>query len=59
MRAARSFFYACAIEDGEKAISNLLSLKVLAELKDEDKSAIRRLSTGGRSQCRVGGVVAS
>ncbi len=38
MRAARSFFYACAIEDAGETISNLLSLRVLAELKDEAKS---------------------
>jgi len=37
-RAARSFFYACAIEDSEEAISNLLSLQVLAQLKGETKS---------------------
>ncbi|MBI1839756.1 MAG: hypothetical protein HYR88_02750 [Verrucomicrobia bacterium] len=38
MRAARSFFYACAIEDAEEAISKLLSPRVLAELKGEAKS---------------------
>jgi WD40 repeat protein len=38
MRAARSFLYACAIEDSEQGISNLLSLQVLAELKGDTKS---------------------
>ncbi|MGO9107771.1 MAG: protein kinase domain-containing protein [Thermoguttaceae bacterium] len=38
MRAARSFFYACAIEDTEEAFSKLLSLHVLAELKGDTKS---------------------
>jgi hypothetical protein len=38
MRAARSFYYACAIDDSDQAISNLLSLQVLAELKGETKS---------------------
>jgi len=38
MYAARSFFYACAIEDAEEVFSKLLSLHVLAELKGETKS---------------------
>src|SRR5208283_2389631 len=38
MHAARSFFYACAIEDAEEAFSKLLSLHVLAELKGDMKS---------------------
>jgi hypothetical protein len=38
LRAARSFFYACAIEDSEEAFSKLLSLNVLAELKGDTKS---------------------
>jgi hypothetical protein len=35
---ARCFFYACAVEDVEEAISNLLSPGVLAELKNETDS---------------------
>jgi len=38
MHAARSFFYACAIEDTEEVFSKLLSLQVLAELKGDTKS---------------------
>ncbi len=38
MRAARSFFYACAIEDADEVFSKLLSPGVLAELKGETKS---------------------
>jgi serine/threonine protein kinase len=38
MRAARSFFYACAIEDGGEAFSKMLSPWVLAELKGDTKS---------------------
>ncbi len=48
MVAARAFFYACAIEDVEEAISNLLSLHVLAELKgDEGTSQYEHYMTGG------------
>jgi hypothetical protein len=35
---ARAFFYACAIEDSAEAISKLLSVGVLAELKGETDS---------------------
>ncbi len=38
IRAARSFFYACAIEDDPEAFSKMLSLHVLAELKGDTKS---------------------
>ncbi len=38
MHAARSFFYACAIEDTDEVFSKLLSLQVLAELKGDTKS---------------------
>lgn len=37
-RAARSFFYACAIEDSVEVFSKQLSLGVLAELKGDTKS---------------------
>ncbi len=37
-RAARSFFYACAIEDSDEAFSRLLSPAALAELKGDTKS---------------------
>ncbi len=37
-RAARSFFYACAIEDSPEYFSNLLSVDVLAELKGDTRS---------------------
>ncbi|MEO8268821.1 MAG: hypothetical protein ABI557_03810, partial [Aureliella sp.] len=36
--AARSFFHACATEDAEKAISNLLSVAVLAQLRGDNSS---------------------
>lgn len=39
LRAARSFFYACAIEDAPEVFSKLLSPGVLAQLKGETKSA--------------------
>jgi len=39
MHAARSFFYACAIEDADEVFSKLLSLQVLAELGGVTKSA--------------------
>ena len=38
LHAARSFFYACAIEDAEEVFSKLLSLQALAELKGDTKS---------------------
>jgi hypothetical protein len=38
LRAARSFFYACAIEDADEVFSRLLSPQVLAELKGDTKS---------------------
>jgi serine/threonine protein kinase/WD40 repeat protein/HEAT repeat protein len=38
LRAARSFFYACAIEDSDEAFSKLLSLQILATLKGDTKS---------------------
>ena len=38
LRAARSFFYACAIEDSDEVFSKLLSLHLLAELKGATKS---------------------
>ncbi|HWB12425.1 MAG TPA: hypothetical protein VG826_24585 [Pirellulales bacterium] len=38
LRTARSFFYACAIEDAHEVFSKLLSLSVLAELKEEGRS---------------------
>ncbi|MCI0537500.1 MAG: protein kinase [Verrucomicrobiales bacterium] len=38
MRTARSFFYACAIEDAHEVFSKLFSLQVLAELKGEAKT---------------------
>jgi serine/threonine protein kinase len=45
---ARSFFYACAVEDAEEAISNLLSPGVLAELKNEtDSGHYRDYQMGG------------
>jgi serine/threonine protein kinase/WD40 repeat protein len=48
MHAARSFFYACAIEDSEDYFSNLLSLQVLAELKGDTKSELyENYITGG------------
>ncbi|MBS0261777.1 MAG: hypothetical protein JSS02_07455 [Planctomycetes bacterium] len=39
MEAARSFFYACAIEDDPAAFSKMLSPHVLATLKGDTKSA--------------------
>lgn len=38
MHTARSFFYACAIEDEVEVFDNLLSPSVLAELKHDTKS---------------------
>lgn len=38
MHAARSFFYACAIEDATEAFDDLLSPTVLAELKNDTQS---------------------
>ncbi|HEV3340250.1 MAG TPA: protein kinase [Pirellulales bacterium] len=38
LRTARSFFYACAIEDSHEVFSKLLSPAVLAELKGEGDS---------------------
>ena len=38
LHAARSFYYACAIEDTEEVFSKLLSLQVLAELKGDTKA---------------------
>ena len=38
IHAARSFFYACAIEDTDEVFSKLLSLQVLAELGGVTKS---------------------
>jgi WD40 repeat protein len=38
IEAARSFFYACAIEDDPDAFAKMLSLHVLAELKGDTKS---------------------
>jgi len=38
LRATRSFFYACAIEDDVEVFSKFLSLQVLAELKGETPS---------------------
>jgi serine/threonine protein kinase len=38
-RAARSFFYACAIENSGKSMEDLLSLHVLAELKGGERTA--------------------
>lgn len=38
METARSFFYACAIEDAEEVFSKMLSPSILAELKGDTKS---------------------
>ncbi|HVX13499.1 MAG TPA: PQQ-binding-like beta-propeller repeat protein [Pirellulales bacterium] len=38
VRAARSFFYACAIEDAPEAFSKMLTPGVLAELKGDTRS---------------------
>ncbi|HEY3967785.1 MAG TPA: protein kinase [Planctomycetaceae bacterium] len=38
LRAARSFFYACAIEDADEVFSKMLSPGVLGELKGDTKS---------------------
>ena len=48
LRAARSFFYACAIEDSPEVFSKMLSLQVLAELKGDTKSEqFENYSIGG------------
>ncbi len=47
-RTARSFFYACAIENSGKSMENLLSLHVLAELKGGERTAhYERYTMGG------------
>jgi hypothetical protein len=48
IRSARSFFYACAIEDDPDAFSKLLSLHILADLKGDTKSdAFQKYIFGG------------
>jgi Bacterial type II/III secretion system short domain len=48
IRAARSFFHACAIEDNVEAFSKFLSLQVLANLKGEPPSdAYEEYQMGG------------
>ncbi len=48
LRAARSFFHACALADETEAISNQVSLFVLAQLKGETKSEhYFKYNTGG------------
>ena len=47
-RTARSFFYACAIENSGKSMENLLSLHVLAELKGGERTEqYERYQMGG------------
>ena|GEM_PF-6505276 len=41
IHTARSFFYACAIEDAPEAFSNMLSLDVLARLKGQSEKDSR------------------
>ncbi len=44
---SRSFFHACAIEDDDRAIANLLSLGVLAELKGDSSEQYDKYKKSG------------
>ncbi|HQX50042.1 MAG TPA: hypothetical protein PLR25_09045, partial [Planctomycetaceae bacterium] len=44
---ARSFFHACAIQDSEEAISNLLSLRILTELRGDHSPQYEEFKTSG------------